>query len=382
MTSLLIPPATHARLQAVFAGAQHSHALLFKGPIGCGALPLVRSLVQQLHCDERTACGKCHACYLSERMLHPDTHFFFPEASTTGNEAQRTTLLKAFRTFAIDQPYGTVQDFQRYLLQQSGLKEFGSKTLSISKVDAQRVLQIATHTAYQSPYKAIILWGVEHMNEVAINKLLKVIEDPPQGTYFFCISYDASALLPTLLSRLQAYAIPLATQAAVAAYVAERTGVSQEKALQCTNLSGGQPELSCTWASSDVDLGNDFMEQWLRACWRGAQRDFFTLSEAFYKKSKLEQQLVLMDMLRFFREVLLHKAQADNLCIISGSRRAFMEKFTIPISFGSIQGLIESVNVMLRHVQVAAHARMLFLQHSMGIAALLYQDRLVWQQEA
>ena len=51
--------------------------------------------------------------------------------------------------------------------------------------------------------KICIVWGAEKMNLQASNTFLKLLEEPPEKTYFILISEDEQLLLPTIISRCQ-----------------------------------------------------------------------------------------------------------------------------------------------------------------------------------
>jgi DNA polymerase-3 subunit delta' len=49
----------------------------------------------------------------------------------------------------------------------------------------------------------MIIWLPERMNIQAANTLLKILEEPPDGTHFFLVSEHPELLLPTIRSRCQ-----------------------------------------------------------------------------------------------------------------------------------------------------------------------------------
>src|ERR1700688_4465120 len=71
-----------------------SHALLFLGTEGSGALPLALAFAQYIICDkvngrqkqpdssgrekESDSCGECPACVKAQKLIHPDIHFSYP----------------------------------------------------------------------------------------------------------------------------------------------------------------------------------------------------------------------------------------------------------------------------------------------------------------
>ena len=54
-------------------------------------------------------------------------------------------------------------------------------------------------------YTAIVIYLPEKMNPTAANKLLKILEEPPQQTIFVMVTHAPERLLPTILSRCQLF---------------------------------------------------------------------------------------------------------------------------------------------------------------------------------
>ena len=48
-----------------------------------------------------------------------------------------------------------------------------------------------------------IIWRPERMNLTSANKLLKLLEEPPQGTIFLMVCEEPEKLLETIISRTQ-----------------------------------------------------------------------------------------------------------------------------------------------------------------------------------
>ena len=62
-------------------GGRISHAQLFVGGEGVGALPLAIAYAQYLNCTDRhdgDSCGVCPSCRQLAQLAHPDVHFVFP----------------------------------------------------------------------------------------------------------------------------------------------------------------------------------------------------------------------------------------------------------------------------------------------------------------
>ncbi len=72
----------------------------------------------------------------------------------------------------------------------------------LSVEDARYIAGIASQTSANSKYRAIIITSDRAYHE-AQNALLKLFEEPPEGTYIFLCMPSLGGLLPTLRSRVQ-----------------------------------------------------------------------------------------------------------------------------------------------------------------------------------
>ena len=72
-----------------------SHAQLFVGDEGVGALPLAIAYAQYLNCPHRhdgDSCGECPSCYQIGQLAHPDLHFVFPVNTPKGKSGSEKPL--------------------------------------------------------------------------------------------------------------------------------------------------------------------------------------------------------------------------------------------------------------------------------------------------
>ena len=67
--------------------------------------------------------------------------------------------------------------------------------------DIDRIENWALHPPFESTKKIIIVPKAETINVVAQNKLLKILEEPPEYLFFFLLSPTPDLLLPTIRSR-------------------------------------------------------------------------------------------------------------------------------------------------------------------------------------
>ena len=117
--------------------------------------------------------------------------------------------------------------------------EIDNKQGNISTFEADEIIRKLSFKAFESEYKAVIIWLPERMNTQAANKLLKIIEEPWEKTLFLMVSESPERLLPTILSRMQVVDVPAIADERMAAWLAARKGLPTDDAAKVARLARG-----------------------------------------------------------------------------------------------------------------------------------------------
>lgn len=190
-------------------GGRLPHALLFSEESGSGAFAFALALAQYVNCrepSEEDSCGECPSCRKYQRLIHSDLHFVFPvsaggDLSDSEKKAPISDyFLTPFKQLVQENPYFTEQE----LYDAIGIE---NKSGLISVHEARRIAEKLSLRAAEGAYKTMIVFLPEKMNADAANKLLKLLEEPPQGTLFLLVSHHPERLLPTIRSRCQPVAL-------------------------------------------------------------------------------------------------------------------------------------------------------------------------------
>lgn len=180
-----------------------SHAILLCEHNGGGAFPLALALAQYANCRDRKdgdSCGVCPSCHKYRKLIHPDLHFVFPVSSTKElSESEKKApisdyFLSSFTDLALRNPYFGEQELYESL-------GIDNKSGNISVNEARRIFEKLSLRASEGFYKVMVIFLPEKMNQEAGNKLLKIIEEPPQQTLFLLISHNPERVLQTIRSR-------------------------------------------------------------------------------------------------------------------------------------------------------------------------------------
>ena len=226
-------------VQSVDAG-RVSHAQLFTGQAGAGALALAVAYVQYLCCHHRhdgDSCGECPDCRQIAALAHPDLHLVFPvnkQGKKSGEVMRSDEFLPLFRAiFGENGGYFSAQDWYERL-------DLG-KTLKgmIAAREADEIIRKLSFKSFEADYKTMLIWLPEAMNEEAANKILKILEEPWEKTLFLLVSEQPDRLLPTILSRTQEVAVPRIAPDVLERVARERGIADPVKARNMARLAGG-----------------------------------------------------------------------------------------------------------------------------------------------
>ena len=179
-----------------------AHAMLMYENEGCGALALALAYVQYLNCSnphDGDSCGECPSCRQMSKLIHPDVHYVFPVnkgPKTSDDKPTSESYIQYWRELAIANPYFVEADLQRAI----GIE---SKNGLIAVAEARSIISKLSLTAVADGYKAVIFYLPEKMNQETANRLLKMVEEPPEKTLFIFITHAPEKVLQTIFSRCQ-----------------------------------------------------------------------------------------------------------------------------------------------------------------------------------
>jgi len=182
-----------------------SHSLLFTGPEGTGKLALALAYAQYISCRNRgedDSCGTCPSCRKFQKLAHPDLHFVFPVFKTKNlKEPVSDDFISQWREFVLKSSYFTLNQWLAYLNVENAQGMIYQK-------ESESILKKLNLKSFESEYKTMIIWLPEKMHSHCSNKLLKMIEEPPNKTLFLMITEDEEQVISTVRSRAQLLKVP------------------------------------------------------------------------------------------------------------------------------------------------------------------------------
>ena len=353
------------------------HAQLFFGPKGSANLALALAFAQYLACvnkQQQDSCGTCPSCVKHLKFVHPDLHFVFPVAKTSNVKTKPVSknFLSEWRSLLDENPYFSLFDW----LQHIGV---GNKQGIISVEESSHILKDLSLKPYEGEIKIMLIWMPEKMNIQAANKLLKILEEPPQKTLFLLVTESTENMLATVLSRTQLLKVPRHSDQEVLNYLTNR-GVEQAEAKMISNLVDGNinEALQLVEYVEDSEQNTLNFVKWMRLCFSALQvKDIDKLvqwSEMMAKTGRENQKSFLLFASNVMRDALLKNYGVEKMMKMNVSGNNFtMEKFAPFIHAENCMEIISELNLAQLHIERNANPKILFLDTSFKIARLLHK---------
>lgn len=349
-----------------------SHAQLFLGPAGSGKLPLALAYAQYILCPNRTetdSCGVCPTCQKMQKLAHPDLHFVMPTATTkkVKTNPESDLFMEEWREYAIqNQGYVDTSSWYTFL-------DVENKQGYMSVRDAASLLRKLSMKSYEGEYKIAIIWMAEKMRVDTANKLLKLLEEPPEKTVFLLIAEDAEELLATIKSRTVLVKIPAIEPAAIESALQTRLGCDPQQAHNAAMISEGNWLNACHSVKESEDRKFFFttFQQWMRLCFRAAYSEIIDFS-ANIKTLGREKQKELLDYgLRIIRNALLFNNNLAEIVMLPDDEKKFNANFAPFVNAANLAQIAELFEEAIRQIERNGNAQIIFTDVSFKMVVLL-----------
>ena len=221
----------------------------------------------------------------------------------------------------------------------------------------------------------MIIWLPEKMHQATANKLLKMIEEPPEKTLFLLVSEEPDKVIPTILSRCQLVKIPSFKTNDIEKYLLVRFNLTADKAADISRVSNGNItraiELCENEESSLANL--ERFKSLMRFAWK---RDIISLinwSEEVASTGREAQKNFISFSLRLLREnLMLTLGQLKNsLVYLTGAEAEFSGKFHPSVNQNNIYQLNEELNMVYSHIEANGNAKIIFLDLALKVTKLI-----------
>ena len=363
-----------------------SHALLFLGKEGSGALPLaiafanslpqtggpqkeantlepflfdvepgtnVENIARPKTVEETDEQTKLQAAYSKlSAMVHPDIHFSYPVIpKKAGDKPISTDYMAEWREFIKQYPYGNVYDWLQFIGAEN-------KQGNITAHECNDIIRKLNLKSFESEYKILIMWMPEYLGNEG-NKLLKLIEEPPANTLFILVAENESQILPTILSRTQLVKIPALGIAEVEQALTDRAGIAPIQARRIAAIAEGNYRAALQFLQHASDDWQSMIRDWLNTILKTGPIAQVKWVEEISKQGREKQK----QFLRYFNHLLeqaIHLQIGGNNSNIPENERDFVQRLNTIAGLGQQKAIIEELDKAAYYIERNANAKILF----------------------
>jgi len=220
----------------------------------------------------------------------------------------------------------------------------------------------------------------ENMNIEASNRLLKLIEEPPEQTVFLLIAENDEKLLTTITSRCQKITFPALSESDIANGLIEQQGTDPSIAQQIAQQANGNynKALHLLHNDSDDEQFESWFITWIRAAFKAKGNasvinDLIGWSETIAKTGRETQKRFLNYCLLFFRQALLMNYNADELIYFKPKTPGFqLEKFAPFVHSANINDIHKELEEAIYHIERNGNGKIILLDLSIKLTRLLH----------
>ena len=344
------------------------HALLITGPEGSGKLPLSIAYARYICCENRSetdACGTCPSCVKFNKLIHPDLHFVFP-ITRSKDSITCDYYLEPWREMFLQQPYFNLDQW---------LAKVGSENGQglIYSNESEEIIRKLSKKSYEADYKIMIVWLPEKMHLSCANKLLKILEEPPEKTLFLLVTENAEQLLTTIISRTQRIVVPPLEKEIIQKAIADRYQIDEQERSNIAHIANGNliraEEIIRTSTESREYF--DLFTQVMRASYSKNAMEMKRWSEAMSRLGRKRQASFLQYAQRMIRENFILNLKNSDLNYMTGYENDFSVRFAPFVNERNIFGLLSELESAERHIEQNVQAKLVFFDLALKMIMLL-----------
>jgi len=343
-----------------------SHAYLFTGPEGNGKLAIAIAFSQYINCinrGEHDSCGVCPSCSKYQKLIHPDLHFVFPMVGIPLANNKKAEicddLLPHWRECLNENPYIS----QNIWYNKIGVE---NKQGIISVQESKQIVKKLSLKSFESEFKTLIIWLPEKMNQASANKLLKILEEPPQKTLIVLVAEEPDKIIPTILSRTQIVKIPRIEDEILWEIFSEKYSIEASKREEFIHLSEGNyiKALDMLDKMEETEVYFNYFIKLMRLSYARKVLEIIPLTEDLMDLGREKQKSFINYTVKQVRENFIMNILPENyekMIYLSEMEKDFSERFHKYIKKENVYKIIDELNLALLHIERNANPKIVFM---------------------
>jgi DNA polymerase-3 subunit delta' len=363
-----------------------SHALLFLGKEGSGALSLATAFAQFVSLlptknqsqeaslfnepvevklpstpDEADAWMQKQISFSkAEQLVHPDIHFSYPVIKKTTRSDEKpvsTDWITEWREFIRQLPYGNIYDWLQFIGAEN-------KQGNITANECNDIIHKLNLKSFESGYKILLMWMPEYLGKEG-NKLLKMIEEPPADTFFILVAENEGDILSTIRSRCQLIKIPALEAIDIEQNLLAKKACIAEQARQIANASEGNYREALNLIQHADEDFHGLLREWLNATLKNQTIAQVKMIEEIGRLGREKQKQFLKHFTQQIEQAVRMQVSNDFLkekllAAMSSNEQDFVARLNKATSLEQKQAIADELDKATYYIERNANAKILF----------------------
>ena len=350
------------------------HAMMLCGPQGVGKKALAISFACYLlkQKPENPENPDSPETPMLQNLQHPDLHFTYPTIKLPSMGSDHKPVSEDFsrewHELIMQGPYFTMDEWMTAMGGEN-------QQAIITAGESDSLVRKLSLKSSQGGYKVSIIWLPERMNIECANKLLKLIEEPPQQTIFIMVCEEPDKLLDTIRSRVQRIDVKKLPADTICEALQQHRSVSEEAARRISRLADG----SWLKALQELQTGTeneqflDLFISLMRLAYQRRVKDLRRWSETMAGFGREKQKRFLTYFLHMLRENFMYNFHQQDLCYMTQEEENFARNFARFVNEANILPISELTSRALRDIGQNANAKIVFFDFALKMIVLLIQ---------
>ena len=353
------------RLMQMVSEDRLPHALMLCGPQGAGKMAIAMAFACRLLDD-----GRASSKAMLEKLEHPDLHFTYPTIKLPSMSADHKPIsedfAKEWHELVMDGPYFTMDQWMQAMGGEN-------QQAIITAGESDHLVRKLSLKSSQGGYKISLVWLPERMNIECANKLLKLIEEPPQQTVFIMVCEEPDKLLETIRSRVQRIDVKKIDDASIERALVERRGVSDDAAHRIARLANGNwlKALEELQVGSENEQFLDLFISLMRLAYQRKIKDLRKWSEVMAGFGREKQKRWLAYFLKMIRENFMYNFHQEELTYMTQKEEDFARNFARFVNEANVMPINDLANKAIRDIGQNANGKIVFFDFCLQMIVLL-----------
>jgi DNA polymerase-3 subunit delta' len=346
-----------------------SHALLFIGKEGSGALPLALAFGTYVVAEsekkkpvastvslfgDEPAAPSTHGAELAQQYIHPDIHYSYPVIPRkSGDKPVSTDYIAEWREFIKQYPYGNVYDWLQFIGAEN-------KQGNITSAECADILRKLNLKSFESEYKILILWMPEYLGNEG-NKLLKLIEEPPANTLFILVAENEELVLPTIVSRCQTVHIAPIEITEVATALMQHSKLNEEQARQIAGVSEGNYREALQLIQHAEEDWQALLREWLNAVLKTGPIAQVKWVDVVSQQGREKQKQFLRYFNHLLEQAIRLRTLGEEHLPLTGAEKDFAARLNKLCNIVQLKAIADELDKATYYIERNANAKILFM---------------------